>query len=281
MSPSSTTTIKPRKPTGSKGKPKPGSRKNRPKKPVSEEERSKKLFSSLCSQIDGGHFANAIKTCDKILRIYPDDADALSTKLFLLLQTDQYKNALAVINGEKGQSRLQYERAYALYRSHDDKEAQNAIQSLKDQNADDRGLAHLEAQLFYRDGLYQEAYNLYNELLDSTDPVRYSSSPPSTSAEVYHQDTEEHSDILTNLQATQKHLDFINNDYLRAIDSLPTSVTNTIETAPPPAPAHSIPTVSASAQQQPSTALPEKLKKVRKSRVPPWCHPWSYPTTRS
>lgn len=37
----------------------------KPKQPVPTAERLKRLFASLCAQIDGGHFANAIKTCDK------------------------------------------------------------------------------------------------------------------------------------------------------------------------------------------------------------------------
>ena len=35
------------------------------KKTVKPEERIKRLFNSLCAQIDGGHFKNALKTCDK------------------------------------------------------------------------------------------------------------------------------------------------------------------------------------------------------------------------
>lgn len=82
-----------------------------------------------------------------VLGIYPDDVDALSTKLFLLLQTDQHEAALVVIDGEKDESKFAFERAYALYRSHEDTEAQEVIKTIKEQNADDRGLAHLEAQL--------------------------------------------------------------------------------------------------------------------------------------
>jgi len=146
-----------------KGKVRSGAHKDTQNKPVSEVERARRLFSSLCSQIDGGHFVNAIRTCDKsipwllsymycayiklaVLRILPDDPDALSTKLFLLLQTDQYEAALVVINGDKDKSKLTFEHAYALYRSHEDAEAQRVIESLK-QNADDSGLAHLKAQL--------------------------------------------------------------------------------------------------------------------------------------
>jgi signal recognition particle subunit SRP72 len=154
-----------RKAKQGKAKGRTSTRKATPKKPVSEAETARQLFSSLCSQIDGAHFANAIKTCDKsvclyptslpqkahldcvVLRIYPDDIDALSTKLFLLLQIDQYQSALTVIDGSKNKSELAFENAYALYRSHESVSAHEATKSLKEKNPEDRGLAHLEAQL--------------------------------------------------------------------------------------------------------------------------------------
>ena len=40
-------------------------RKATPKQPIPVPERLKRLFTSLVAQIDGGHLANAIKTCDK------------------------------------------------------------------------------------------------------------------------------------------------------------------------------------------------------------------------
>ena len=43
-----------------------------PKQPLPVADRLKRLFTSLCAQLDGGHFANAIKTCDK--SAFPDDA---------------------------------------------------------------------------------------------------------------------------------------------------------------------------------------------------------------
>jgi signal recognition particle subunit SRP72 len=47
-------------------KPQPGTAsKPKAKQPLPVPERLKKLFGSLCAQIDGGHFANAIRTCDK------------------------------------------------------------------------------------------------------------------------------------------------------------------------------------------------------------------------
>jgi signal recognition particle subunit SRP72 len=39
----------------------------KPKAPLPVDEQLKRLFNSLCAQIDGGHLPNAIKTCDKSL----------------------------------------------------------------------------------------------------------------------------------------------------------------------------------------------------------------------
>jgi len=213
----------------------------------------KRLFTSLCAQIDGGHFSNAVKTCDKILRLDPKDADARQTKLFLLLQTEQYSAALSLIDSDDDHAHHAYERAYSLYRLSHESEARDVLKSIKaDQNTEDsRGLVHLEAQLAYREGSYDVAFDLYNQLLDTAKP-----------------DSEEHSDILTNLQASQSHLDFINTGFLHALDSLPTS---TLETAPPPQlPSVAVPHTSDSTTVNASTGLNSRPapKKVRMSRVP-------------
>ncbi|KAF8805236.1 hypothetical protein BYT27DRAFT_7192961 [Phlegmacium glaucopus] len=230
--------------------------KTTPKQPLSVQEGLKRLFTSLCAQIDGGHFSNAAKTCDKILRLDPKDVDARQTKLFLLLQTEQYSAALSLIDSDDDHAHHAYERAYSLYRLSHESEARDVLKSIKeDQDAESsRGLVHLEAQLAYREGLYDVAFDLYNQLLDTAEP-----------------DSEEHSDILTNLQASQTHLDFINTGFLHALDSLPTSISSTLETAPPPQlPSAVVLHASDSATANPSTTLNSGPvpKKVRMSRVP-------------
>lgn len=85
------------------------------------------------------------------------------------------------------------------------------------------------------------------------------------------QNSEEHTDILTNLTAAQKHLDFINTEYLRALDAaLPTAVTSTLEMNPPPMhPSANIPaTVIASSSAAPAPPAELPAKKPRASRVP-------------
>ncbi|PPQ80100.1 LOW QUALITY PROTEIN: hypothetical protein CVT25_001468 [Psilocybe cyanescens] len=259
---------KPTKPSLPSHKPTWKGNKGKPKQPLSTSERLKRLFTSLCAQIDGGHFSNAVKTCDKILRLDPKDADARQTKLFLLLQTEQYHAALSLIDSDDTHA---YERAYSLYRLQRESDARAILEPIKGERGEnDRGIVHLEAQLarnslrktgtrpngYYREGSYQTAFDLYNDLLNTAEP-----------------DSEEHSDILTNLQASQKHLDFINTGFLRALDSLPGSVTSTLESAPPPvqqlsaaaAIASASALANASAEGQNSKPA---TKKIRMSRVP-------------
>jgi signal recognition particle subunit SRP72 len=87
-----------------------------------------------------------------VLRLDPKDADARQTKLFLLLQTEQYNAALSLIDSDDDHARHAYEKAYSLYRLSHESEARDVLKSIKaDQNTEDsRGLVHLEAQLACR-----------------------------------------------------------------------------------------------------------------------------------
>ncbi|KAJ7596108.1 hypothetical protein C8J56DRAFT_1160355 [Mycena floridula] len=222
----------------------PAARKEKIPTPVPE--RLKRHFASLCAQIDGGHFSNALKTCEKILRLEPNDPDALKTKVYLYLQTDQYNAALALIEAN-GPDFQPFEKAYALYRLQNLTKAREVLDKCKG-STNDMSVLHLEAQLNYREGRYEEAVDLYTQLLDTT------------------LDPEEQSDIQTNILAAQKHLDFINTDYLRSLDALSTSLTVTIEEASPPtvAPVQ----VSSKTADEHDEAPTAKAKKTRKRRVP-------------
>ncbi|KAL5483061.1 hypothetical protein ACEPAI_8290 [Sanghuangporus weigelae] len=230
----------------SKPKPKPPAK----QKEISPDEKLKRLFRSLSAQVDGGHFKNALKTCDKILRIDAEDADALQTKFFLLLQTEQYNAALDLVASLADPAAREFDKAFVLYRLHKEKEAAELLPRLKALDLFARGVTHLEAQLAYRQCAYQEAFDLYTQLLDS--------SPP---------DSEEHADLVTNLNAAQAHLDFLTTGYLHSLDALPSSVTNNLETAAPPAPPGStnLSNVHVAPSQPPAQT---KEKKVRMSRVP-------------
>ena len=140
------------------------------KEPLPAPERIRRHFKSLVAQLDGGHLTNAIKTCDKsefvrvsqqvallnhllVLRLDPNDQDALETKLTLLLQTDQYAAALSLsddlLSGKDSDTFLKlFGTAYALYRLNREPEAAGIVQSIKPEGPhEERGVLHMEAQI--------------------------------------------------------------------------------------------------------------------------------------
>ncbi|QRW25297.1 SRP72 domain protein [Rhizoctonia solani] len=197
------------------------------KKPKPAEVRIKQLFASLCAQIDGAHLTNAIKT---FLRLTPDDADVIQTKLFLLLQTDQYARALEIVETVSGGSdSRQLEKAYLLYRLHKEKEAKAVVDQAK-------AKGHLTEA--YRLGDYSVSKEIYDRILDEGEL-----------------NAEEQTDINTNLSAVQSHIDFLQSGFY---DSLRASGVNVsqLEDAPAPAP-----------PLQPIHS-PAPLKGPRKGRLP-------------
>ncbi|KAG5352618.1 hypothetical protein C0989_001441 [Termitomyces sp. Mn162] len=240
-----------------RGKTEKTGRRGKAKPEASTAERLRRLFTSLCAQIDGGHFANAIKTCDKILRLAPADADAHKTKLFLLLQTEQYDAALALLADDDDGHGHEFEHAYALYRLQREEEATALLdQVTRQRGEDDRGVMHLRAQMAYRTGSYSQAVDLYTQLLDSAEPT-----------------TDEHQDIHTNLYASQLSLEFTTTGFVRALDMLPKDFSASLGTVPVAALVHAS---GAGRARAPRAAAPHASndtpthapKPPRRSRVP-------------
>lgn len=137
------------------------------------------LHRSLVDQINAGHLTNGIKTCQKILSLLSNGTDvpdeikidingesittskqeiktnALQTLLFLLLQTDQYDLALETIESASQSDKLDFEKAYCLYRLHEEEKARELVEKLRAteggsvglEQESARRLAHLEAQV--------------------------------------------------------------------------------------------------------------------------------------
>jgi len=109
-------------------------------------------------------------------------------------------------------------------------------------------------------------------LLDTAEPVRDTLLlPGSGHLPLVLKNSEEHSDIMTNLQASQSHLDFIHRGFLQALDALPISITSNLETAPPPV-QPTTPAIVSAATLASSSLEAQKVilttKKVRMKRVP-------------
>lgn len=69
----------------------------------------------------------------------------MQTKLFLLLQTEQYPAALTL--ADSADHAFEFGRAYALYRLHREHEAAAVLDEIKSTIGSSRGVNHLEAQL--------------------------------------------------------------------------------------------------------------------------------------
>jgi signal recognition particle subunit SRP72 len=91
------------------------------------------------------YFDNFPSFLSQVLRLVPDDNDARQTKLFLLLQTERYSDALGLL-GAANQSSV-FERAYSSYRLQHLDEAVSLLDGIKERQDQSRGALHLEAQL--------------------------------------------------------------------------------------------------------------------------------------
>ena len=69
----------------------------------------------------------------------------MQTKLYLLLQTEQYSAALTL--ADSTDSGFEFGRGYALYRLHREHEAAATLNEIKSTVGSSRGVNHLEAQL--------------------------------------------------------------------------------------------------------------------------------------
>ncbi|WVQ71587.1 hypothetical protein IAR50_001127 [Cryptococcus sp. DSM 104548] len=162
-----------------------------PKPPRPVEERLPRLYRSLSDQVDEGYFENAVKTCKKILNLDAASETAFQTLLFLYLQIDEYPAALKLIEDSK--ETHPFERAYCLYRLHREKEALEALEGLEEEG---KKVEHLRAQILYRMGDWEKTQEIYENLLNEVDT-----------------DSPEHSDLLANIDATSKRLEFDSHGY--------------------------------------------------------------------
>jgi len=188
--------------------------------PPSPEEKTKKYFKSLSAQIEGGHFANAVKTCDKIIRLASEPSDvpeALQAKVFCLLHLEKSMEALTVLDTFPCADATEaggIERAYAFYRLNKEPSVVLPLLDQLERPNIGRGGMHLKAQLCYRNGMYEEAVYLYNELLDTCDVA-----------------SEEYKDTENNLLAAQQRLEFERTGFKESLHTIDVS---RLQELPPP-----------------------------------------------
>ncbi|KAK9696615.1 Signal recognition particle subunit SRP72 [Basidiobolus ranarum] len=147
------------------------------------------LFSELERLLNLVEYEKATKVCNKILKLNPEDRDALHVKIVTLIRLENYKEALKVFETTKNAEikALVFEKAYCLYRDHQLEEALKIVrQALKETQSQEFSLRHLEAQITYRMEDYISCIEIYYNLLQEVSEQQ-----------------EEYLDILTNYNAVK------------------------------------------------------------------------------
>jgi signal recognition particle subunit SRP72 len=132
---------------------------------TSTDEAVEQLFARLESHIRNGQTKKAFKTIDEILKVIPNDPEALRCKVVLLIDQGNTEAALRLIDSSNdllSSEALSLERAYCLYRQGKLDEAFQALGSIDP--ARDVARLLLEGQLHYRMGNYGAAIQAYDVL---------------------------------------------------------------------------------------------------------------------
>ncbi|EGD76207.1 hypothetical protein PTSG_00912 [Salpingoeca rosetta] len=124
---------------------------------------SKELFVALDKAVKSSNNKKIIAAADKVLQALPDDADAVKCKVIAQLRSNQYAEAIQTISNSEHAGALEYEHAYALFRKQDYVDCLRVIEGAEE---DSFRMKELKAQALYRLERFDEAIELYHELLN-------------------------------------------------------------------------------------------------------------------
>ncbi|ORX75299.1 hypothetical protein BCR32DRAFT_296982 [Anaeromyces robustus] len=132
-----------------------------------------KLFTELERLCQQEEYKKILLTCDKILKLIPNDADALKAKVITHIHLGEYQKAIdAIVKADKPSSLL-FELSYSYYRSNQLDEALEQISNLLEDNSIDEDLRNqclqLKAQILYRMEKHYDALQIYQDILKNTD----------------------------------------------------------------------------------------------------------------
>ncbi|RUO96585.1 hypothetical protein BC936DRAFT_141795, partial [Jimgerdemannia flammicorona] len=159
---------------------------------MSKQEPVSQLFAELERAVSQTEYDKAIKLCDKILQLKPDDRDALHCKVITLIRLEKYQDALNVCSKKLAAGDLAFEQAYCFYRTNRLPKALEVIRTTQQEGSvDSRTLRHLEAQVNYRLEDYPACLAVYHGLLQDMSPSN-----------------DEYNDVLANYNAVKSALLF-------------------------------------------------------------------------
>ncbi|KAF7726038.1 Signal recognition particle core component [Apophysomyces ossiformis] len=129
------------------------------------------LFNELKKAVDEYDDDRSLDICDQLLKLTPEDQDALRCRIVTLIRLEKYSDALAAMEKIRGNDiDLRFERIYCYYRTHQLQLAETLLNDVRKQSNEDSALMYLEAQLLYAQDKYKESIAVYESLLETTDP---------------------------------------------------------------------------------------------------------------
>ena len=121
------------------------------------------LWARLSSATADRAHKKALKLADAILELLPGDLDATRCKVVALIELERHRDAVAACERHGAPDDLAFERAYALYKSHD---APDAL-ALLERVSSNPSRTQLRAQLLHRAGRAAESADAYADLFET------------------------------------------------------------------------------------------------------------------
>ena len=128
---------------------------------------TKAYYIELSKLEKNGNFEKALKVCNKILNIDPQDETAFHCRMVCLMQLGKFEDALKQIRDTHFKVDLTFEESYCLYRLNKSEEALAIIEENGGAGKSEK-IRELQAQIYYKLEMYQEAYNLYRDIMKNT-----------------------------------------------------------------------------------------------------------------
>ena len=121
-----------------------------------------KAYNELNDSIEKGDHNISLTICNKILAEYPNEKEAISSKIISLINLGKCEEAISFIKTNKYENDNHLEYAYALYDTKKFKESIDVINS-KQKN---ETLNILLAQNYYKLSEYEKAYDIYKKIIE-------------------------------------------------------------------------------------------------------------------
>ncbi|KAI8335412.1 hypothetical protein BC941DRAFT_453798 [Chlamydoabsidia padenii] len=136
------------------------------------------LIGELSKSTNDYDYEYSLLLCDQLLKLEGEnDTLALHCKVITLIRLEKYSDALALIGRHFRDNKtidLSFEKLYCYYRTNQWQQAFDLLDTVKISHSNDTALKFLEAQLLYAQDEFQQAIDIYEDLIrgvDEQDPI--------------------------------------------------------------------------------------------------------------